>query len=403
MAIEKNLVAESINVAIIKPVIAVPKGNPANIQSWDDLANPDFRISLANPEAASIGKATQKLLDSIHKWDTIKAQIEKTGVFKPTVNEVANDIKIGAVNAGVVWDATVAQYPDLEAIALPESDTFQKHITLAVLNASANPTSALRFARYLTANDRGLPVFKEEGFPPVQGDQWAARPEITYYAGGVNRVAIEETLAEFSTREGVDITTIYNGCGILLGQIKTGGRPDVYHTCDASFMKGVEDLFGEVSTISSTDIVILTHKDNPRNIQTLNDLGNEGVVIGLCNEEQSTLGALTAKMLHSQGIHEAVSKNVVVTSPTADLLVSQLTLGKLDAAVVYYANTKFVRDDTEQIPIYLPGAVAKQTYTIANNTAYPNLLERLHDAINSAQSKERFLEAGFDYLVEGVQ
>ena len=400
IAYEKDLVAERLPVANIKPVIAVPKGNPKNIQQWQDLSKNDLRLALANPEAASVGKTTKKLLESIGHWESIKKQTESAGVFKPTVNDVANDIKIGTVDAGIVWDATVAQYPELEAIALPESDTFKKNIMLGVLKASTKPTAALRFARYITAQDRGLTVFEEENFPPVQGDQWAVRPEITYYAGGVNRIAIEETLAEFSEREGVDITTIYNGCGILLGQIKTGGRPDVYHTCDVSFMKGVEDLFGDVRTISSTDIVILTQKDNPKNIQTLNDMGKEGLSIGLCNEDLSTLGTLTAKLLKEVGAYESVKKNVVVSNPQGDFLVTQLTLGKLDAAVVYYANTKFKRDVTEQIPINLDRAVAKQTYTVANETPYPNLLERLHDAINSKVSKDRFLDAGFDYLAE---
>ena len=39
-------------------------------------------------------------------------------MFKPTVNEVANDVKIKTVHAGIVWDATVRQYPELETVSL---------------------------------------------------------------------------------------------------------------------------------------------------------------------------------------------------------------------------------------------------------------------------------------------
>jgi hypothetical protein len=35
----------------------------------------------------------------------------------------------------------------------------------------------LKFARYLTARDRGLPAFDKFGLRPVEGDVWAERPE----------------------------------------------------------------------------------------------------------------------------------------------------------------------------------------------------------------------------------
>ena len=34
------------------------------------------------------------------------------------------------------------------------------------------------------------------------------------------RPAIEETIKDFEQREGAQVTTIYNGCGILVAQIK---------------------------------------------------------------------------------------------------------------------------------------------------------------------------------------
>lgn len=398
LARDAGIVSEALPVATQRPTIAVPIGNPKGIKSIDDLLADGMRIAFANPDAASVGKTSKKLLTSIGKWDAINQSVTANGVFKPTVNEVANDVKLGTVDAGIIWNVTVNQYPELEAIPLENTDDFAKNVTIGIMTESKQPAEALRFARYLTAPEKGIPIFEKHGFPVIAGDAWAVNPEILYYSGGVNRVAIEETLAAFQQREGVSITTVYNGCGILLGQIKTGGRPDMYHTCDASFMKGVEEHFGIPLALSKTQIVILVPKGNPRNIQSLNDLTIPSLQLGLCNEEQSTLGAMTADLLHSANIYEAVQKNVVVNTPTADLLTTQLAVGKLDAAVVYQANAMQVADVTETIPIQQDGAVATQTIAIAQTTKYPGILSRLDATLQQTESRERFLQSGFEWF-----
>ncbi|MBI2421684.1 MAG: molybdate ABC transporter substrate-binding protein [Candidatus Hydrogenedentes bacterium] len=398
IAREKELLDESMEIARLRPVLVVAKGNPHQVKSPQDLLSGALRISLANPDAASVGKVTKDLFTKLGMWEKISAVTTEKGVFKPTVNDIANDVKIGAVDVGLVWDAVAAQYPDLDAVNFPEADAFVQKTTVGILKTAKQPTAVLRFARYLTARDKGLPIFEKHHFPPVDGDAWAVTPEVLYYSGGVNRVAIEKTLKAFQEREGVAITTVYNGCGILVGQIKTGEQPDVYHTCDASFMAGVEERFTKADPISRTAILIAVQKGNPKGIHELADLAKEGLQVGLCNEKESTLGALTVKMLQDLGIHDAVFKNVVVTTPTADLLVSQLTVGKLDAAVIYRANTTYVMDRIDILEIKTPGAMATQTYAVSNQTDYPKLLERLHFAIRSAESQSLFGNAGFEYL-----
>jgi len=49
----------------------------------------------------------------------VEAVNKHTTVFKPTVNDLANDVKIGTVDAAIVWDATVKQYAEM--VAVPEA------------------------------------------------------------------------------------------------------------------------------------------------------------------------------------------------------------------------------------------------------------------------------------------
>ncbi|MBN2327233.1 MAG: substrate-binding domain-containing protein, partial [Candidatus Omnitrophica bacterium] len=113
---ELNLVDESIPLAWIEPVIAVPRGNPKKIGSLADLLREDVQVALANPDAAAVGLATRLVLENMGMWEAISGRVK---VFKPTVNDIANDLKIGSVDAGVVWDAVAAQYPELDFIRSP--------------------------------------------------------------------------------------------------------------------------------------------------------------------------------------------------------------------------------------------------------------------------------------------
>ncbi len=400
MAHEQGLVEERIPVAYLRPVIVVAPGNPKNIGGVADLTREEVRTSLGAPEAASVGKQTKLLLEKLGRWEAIEAAVRDRGVFKPTVNEVATDVKIGTIDAGIVWDATAAQFHPLKAIALEGAEDFVKTVTIGVLTSSRQPTAALRFARYLSARDRGLPEFEKRGFPPVDGDEWAWTPALTYYSGGVNRVAIEKTLEIFQAREGCTVRTVYNGCGILVGQMKLGERPDVYHSCDISFMREITDLFDPAVSVSQTDMVLTVPKGNPKNLRTLKDLGTEGLRLGLANEQQSALGALTARLLKQAGVYDAVVKNVVSRTPTADLLVNQIRTGSLDAVIVYRANTTYAGDHLDIISLGLDAAIAEQTYAVGKNSNHKQLAARLYEKLGTAQSQAQYANAGFRWLAE---
>ncbi|MDP8246063.1 MAG: substrate-binding domain-containing protein [Candidatus Hinthialibacter antarcticus] len=393
IAKQDGLLQETIPIANITPIIAVKKGNPKNIHSIEDLLRDDVSYSLANPDAASVGRTCKNLLEASGDW----AQIESGAkVMKPTVNDVANDVKLGAVDAGLVWDAVAAQYPELERVHVDELDRGEMTITIGVLSSTQMPTDALRFARYLTAKDKGLTIFNKHGYRAVEGDAWAVKPEIVFFSGTVNKPAIDETINKFAEREGVEVDTVYNGCGILVAQMKAGQRPDAYFACDVSFVKQVGDLFLDFTKLAKTDIVIAVQKGNPKNIQSLNDLTNEGVSIGVCNEEQSALGYLTMRLLKDAGVYEGVRKNVKSEVPVGPFLVNQTETGSLDACIVYEVNAHPAKDKLDIIKIDHPLANATQPYAVADYSGHKYLLSRLLDSIRAHH--QNFENVGFEWL-----
>jgi molybdenum ABC transporter molybdate-binding protein len=395
MARQKDLIDEVFPLARFAPVLAVRKGNPLGIATSKDLLNEKVRLVQANPDAAAVGKVVREVFLKNGQWETLR---RRTLVFEPTVSDVANVLKVGTADAGFVWDATVRQYPELEAVLLPDLAGASGKLAAAVLRSSQQPTAALHFARYLAARDKGLPHFAALGVSTVEGDAWTDVPELRLLAGAMLRPAVEETIAAFERREGVTIVRVYNGCGILVAQMRTGDRPpDAYFACDKSFMNQVSDLFLDPVSVSANQLVILVPKGNPHGIRSLRDLGKPGLRVGVGHEKQCALGTLTQETLRQGKALAEVMKNVKVQTPTGDMLVNQLRTGSLDAVVAYLSNATEAAEELQAIAIDVPCAVAVQPVAVAKGSANRYLAGRLVDTLRSAASRERFEAFGFTW------
>jgi len=268
-----------------------------------------------------------------------------------------------------------------------------------VPSKNPDPAAAIRFARYLAAPEKGGLVFKNLGITPIPGDTWAEKPDLVLYSGGVNRPAVENLLTEFSRREGVSMTTVFNGCGILCASMQampdteSARFPDAYFACDICFVPPVAEHFTDVVLLTETDIGIAFPKGNPHNIKTLTDLAKPGLKVGLCNQEQSTLGYMTGGILRDTGLETSIRKNAAVEVPTADFLITQMRSGALDAAIVYRVNAELQKEHIEFIKIKHEGAVAVQPFSVRKDSPKRQLATRLQE--HFLANPKAFTDSGF--------
>jgi len=181
IAARKGLIEERLPLATMQAVAVVPRGNPKKFQTLADLEADGVKLVQADPDATAIGKQVREALQAVEKWDSLKAH---TTAFKTTVNDVANDVKIGSADVGIIYDAVAATYPDLETVRIPELDSVRADVAVAVTASTKRPRQALHLARYLGAVNKGLLKYQEHGFKPVQGDVWAETPEALVYERG---------------------------------------------------------------------------------------------------------------------------------------------------------------------------------------------------------------------------
>jgi molybdenum ABC transporter molybdate-binding protein len=422
-AVELGLAADTMPMAHQRPVIAVRKDSDKKIESIEDLLREDVRVSIANPDQAAVGKATRKQLlkakvGDTNRWEQLEAHVTKSGVFKPTVNDVATDVVIGTVDAAIVWGSTVAMpkyKEDLKGISVPELDNDPNLISIAVLRSASNKPAAYRFARYVSARDKGLAVFGKYGTKPVDGDVWAEKPEITFFCGAVNRRTVEKIVEQFMEDEGVEVDTIYDGCGILTSRMKLMmegvegleqpvGFPDVYMACDVYYLENVKEWFQEAANVSDVELVIVVPKGSTK-VKTLADLVKPDIRIAVGEPSQCTIGALTRRMLQEEGLYDRfVEKKkkegevTVVEKSSSAHLVPDVVTGHVDAAIAYITDALPNTKDVDIIHIESPGNLAIQPFSIAKTSEHKYLLRRLFKRI--ANSPEAFESVGFHFRLD---
>jgi molybdate transport system substrate-binding protein len=392
MAEAQDLTSTQIPLATQTAILVVAKGNPKGIK---DLASAAAtRLVISNPDAAAIAQILRQKLPP-ETWTLLSSKATSTVT---TVTDAANALQAGAADATFIWDAMLSQYPGFEAVPVPELQNLSANVTLALLKNSKQPAAAMRFARFAAAKDAGLTTLGKHGFKVVEGDPWSEKPELTLYAGSMLRPAIEKTITDFEQREGVAITRVYNGCGILVGQMQAGQTPDAYFACDVEFMKQVQDQFESADSIAQNQLVILVKKGNPFQVADLKDLTKPGMRVGIGHEKQCAMGWLTQRTFNEGKVTESVMKNVVAQVPTGDMLVNSMLAGSLDAAVVYLSNAIGAGDKLDAVAIQgIECAIATQPFAIKKGTPYKQMMERLHALLRSADSQSRFEEEGFKW------
>jgi len=162
LAAKDGLIESRRNVCYFVPVILVQKGNPKGIRALADLARPGLRLGLGDSRACAVGKVCDKLFE---KNGISSESIQKNLVVQTaTVNELGVQIKLGHLDATIVWDAVAAQYPGIaESVPIPSEQNIVTQVPVAILRSSAQAGLAARFADFL-AGERGQAIFRKHHY-----------------------------------------------------------------------------------------------------------------------------------------------------------------------------------------------------------------------------------------------
>ena len=148
-----------------KVVLAVPEGNPADIQSFEDIGTDRCkRIALGN-EDVPVCSYSVEILTNLGILDELESGNKIT--YGSNVKEVTTQVKEAAADCGIVY-ATDAFSAGLETVDEATADECRQVIYPAALTAStAHAEEAQAFLDYLTTDDAAA-IFESVGFAMVK-------------------------------------------------------------------------------------------------------------------------------------------------------------------------------------------------------------------------------------------
>lgn len=198
----------------------------------------------------------------------------------------------------------------------------------------------------------------------------SGKASLLCYVGGTMRPAMEELARTYQQETGHAIDIDYGGSGENLIKVETSRRGDLYVGHDPFLGKLMNKGLGEDAwTVAVLTPVIVVRKGNPKAIKGLADLARDGIKTGLTDPYYSTLGHICPIMFDRAGMREKIERNVITRMKMGGQVANAVSLGNLDAAIVWNAVAHLRRDklDTVQIsPEYQPhpeaDAVTTATY-----------------------------------------
>ena len=151
-----------------KVALAVPEGNPAGIESYDEmiagLEEGTIMLAMGNADVP-VGQYTQKILAS---YGLEEAALAAAGsvTYGTNVKEIATQISEGIVDCGIIYQ-TDAFSAGLTVVDTATAEMCGQVIyPAAVLKTAGNPEAAQAFLAFLTS-DAADAVFANVGFTPM--------------------------------------------------------------------------------------------------------------------------------------------------------------------------------------------------------------------------------------------
>ena len=415
-------------VATMKPMIAVPKGNPLGIHGLRDLARPGLRLILTDAEYSTVGHLVARML----KKAGIEEAVEKNVTTRTRMGgEAANAVVLGHADASIVWNAVIFLRSDkLEAVPIEldyqlipgvdvvTSATFGRidmgvsKVTIDVLKCSPQPAAARAFAEFC-ASDKAEEIWQRQGFlPPPPGPRTLAdepapaaagdvKPGATIflYAGAALKPALEELTEAFRAKTGSRVECDYGGSGMIISRVRLSKRGDLFMPGEKWYVdQAAQDgLVASQKNVCYFVPVILVQKGNPKNVKTLADLARPGLRLGLGNPKVCQIGRASEQLFAKNNIaKDAIEKNVAFSSVTVSELGLQVTMGQLDATVVWDATAAFYADKADAIAIP-PAAneVSSVAVAILKFSEQPALAQEFVDFLASPDGQEIFRKQHF--------
>ncbi len=150
------------SVSYLVPAIITPKGNPANIQSLEDLTKPGIRVGIGNPETVCLGLYSIELLEKNGLMEKVMGNVV---TFGASCSKTANLAAMNQLDAILGWRVFHHWNPDrMDVVSIsPEKIPRISYIPISVPIYTKNISLSNRFIDFVLS-PKGQSVYEQLGY-----------------------------------------------------------------------------------------------------------------------------------------------------------------------------------------------------------------------------------------------
>jgi len=191
-----------------------------------------------------------------------------------------------------------------------------------------------------------------------------------------------------------EATFNFAGSDELATQIRERARADVYAAASPRYPGelAAEGLLVDPQIFATNRLIIVVPADNPAGIESVEDLGGEGVKL-VIGAEGVPVGDYTRSVLETMGA-EIVLENVVSNEEDVKGVLGKVVSGDADAGFVYYTDSVAGGDDVRAIELPAQPPV-EYPIGIVTDTENLEAAETFVELVLSEEGRQALEDAGF--------
>ena len=172
---------------------------------------------------------------------------------------------------------------------------------------------------------------------------------LTVFAAASLPDAFDEVATDLeAANPGLNITVQTAGSQTLVTQLQEGAKADVLATANTSTMDAAIEsgvVTGDPVTFTGNRLVLVTPRDNPAGIVSINDLANDDILLVIANESvpagnyaRVAFCAWDTSGSAPEGFVDSVAANIASEEQDVRNVLAKVQLGEADAGVVYASD-----------------------------------------------------------------
>lgn len=158
---DADALIEAVQVGYVAPVLVVPKGNPKQVQSIEDLAEPGLKVALTDPEYSTAGEMVFSLLEK--KGITEAVKNNAGGAIFRSHAQVGIALETGGRDAGIMWNGVAHNFLDaIEIVETPYEYDETIRVWIMGLSYTDHEPQVMQFLSF--CEEYGEDIFAEYGY-----------------------------------------------------------------------------------------------------------------------------------------------------------------------------------------------------------------------------------------------